>query len=49
LTVLSGVLFATHVTPFYEAFFTGLATVLIVGIGVTIDRWTTSRLATQWS
>jgi ribose transport system permease protein len=49
LTVLSSVLFAAHVTPFYEAFFTGLATVLIVGIGVTIDRWTTSRLATQWS
>jgi ribose transport system permease protein len=49
LTVLSSVLFAAHVTPFYEAFFTGLATVLIVGIGVTIDRWTTSRLAAQWS
>ena len=48
LTVLASVLFAAHVTPFYEAFFTGLATVLIVGIGVTIDRWTTSRVASQW-
>jgi ribose transport system permease protein len=48
LTVLASVLFAASVTPFYEAFFTGLATVLIVGIGVTIDRYTSSRAA-RWS
>ena len=48
LTVLASVLFAANVTPFYEAFFTGLATVLIVGIGVTIDRYTSSRAA-RWS
>jgi hypothetical protein len=46
--VLASVLFAANVTPFYEAFFTGLATVLIVGIGVTIDRYTSSRAA-RWS
>lgn len=48
LTVLASVLFAAHVTPFYEAFFTGLATVLIVGVGVTIDRYTASRVAAGW-
>ena len=49
LTVLASVLFAVHVTPFYEAFFTGLATILIVAIGVIIDRYTSSRVAAQWA
>lgn len=49
LTVLSSLLFAAHVTPFYEAFFTGLATVLIVGIGVVIDRYSSSRMAAKWA
>ena len=44
LTVLASLLFAANVTPFYEAFFTGLATVLIVGIGVVIDRYATARI-----
>jgi ribose transport system permease protein len=45
LTVLSSLLFAAHVTPFYESFFTGLATVLIVAVGVTVDRYTSARIA----
>ena len=44
LTVLASLLFAANVTPFYEAFFTGLATVLIVGIGVVIDRYASARI-----
>lgn len=39
LTILASLLFAMNVTPFYVAFFTGLVTVLIVGIGVLIDRF----------
>lgn len=47
LTVLASLLFAANVTPFYEAFFTGLATVLIVGIGVVIDRYASAWIARE--